>query len=191
MPPSTPYTSLHPFPTHATLFAQTFSPSTSPTPAPSPVQALHLLTNLYIAALQLAVPALAPACTTCSPANTPTPTNPPSAPATPAVSVDAPEWKAVFARTARLPFDWYADCDPLEPDPAVPTHMGSLADDIADIYRNVVTGLRSYDLGHHECAHWQWVTTFQSHWGLHAVDAIRALHHYLTAHNPSALHTQP
>jgi hypothetical protein len=95
--------------------------------------------------------------------------------------VDDDEWKAIVAAAARLPLDYYGEVyNPLTvpPDEAA---VGSLADDIADIYRDVVTGLREYEAGRPVEALWQWGFLFGAHWGEHATGAIRALHAWLSA----------
>jgi hypothetical protein len=58
---------------------------------------------------------------------------------------------------------------------------GSLADDIADIYRDVKEGLV---LGKAQQALpkdniWEWRLGFYSHWGKHAIDAMRTIHFLL------------
>jgi hypothetical protein len=53
---------------------------------------------------------------------------------------------------------------------------GSLSDDLLDVYRDVRRGLTLWEGGHDANAIWEWRFSFESHWGEHAVDAIRALH---------------
>ncbi len=94
--------------------------------------------------------------------------------------VDKEEWSEAFKATRRLPFDQYAEVfDPLIFPPEAPV-IGSLADDLADIYRDVVSGLRAYEQGNVAEAIWQWRFGLQFHWGAHATGAIRALHEWLT-----------
>jgi hypothetical protein len=55
---------------------------------------------------------------------------------------------------------------------------GSLADDLADIYRDVQEGLLLRDA---KQACWEeivfdWRVTFYSHWGKHAIDALEVIH---------------
>ena len=55
----------------------------------------------------------------------------------------------------------------------------SLADDLADIWRDLVRGLRALnqDRPKYEGAvWWEWRFGFETHWGVHAVDALYALH---------------
>jgi hypothetical protein len=96
------------------------------------------------------------------------------------------EWGEVFGAARRLPLDYYAAaCDPLY-DPVVGPHadsagIGSLSDDIADIYRDVVSGLRAFETGRRAAAVWEWGFGFRHHWGEHATGAIQALHAWMAA----------
>jgi hypothetical protein len=97
------------------------------------------------------------------------------------------EWKAVLQAAARLPLDAYGGVfDPLVIPPEEPV-VGSIADDIADIYRDVVTGLRLDQSGERPEAIWQWSFNFRHHWGEHATGAIRALHCWLAQAAPDHL----
>lgn len=123
--------------------------------------ALRHITELYLAAL--ALPASA------------------ASENAPDIDVDIDEWKTICANCARFPLDYYGEIfDPLTMPPKEPV-VGSIADDIADIYRDVVTGLRHYHAGRTDEAVWQWTFLFQVHWGEHATGAIRALHAWLAA----------
>lgn len=91
------------------------------------------------------------------------------------------ECQAVLMACRRLPLDGYSVLfDPL-PIPAEEAVVGSLSDDITDIYRDVVTGLREFEAGRRAVAVWEWVFGLQHHWGSHATSAIRALHCWLAA----------
>jgi hypothetical protein len=52
---------------------------------------------------------------------------------------------------------------------------GSLADDIADVYRDLRDGFAAYGSFGLDEAVWNWRTEFDSHWGRHAAHAIFAL----------------
>jgi hypothetical protein len=65
--------------------------------------------------------------------------------------------------------------------------VGSLSDDLADIYRDVVTGLRAYDRGDRAGAVWEWRFNLHAHWGAHATGAMRALHWWLCNNDPGRL----
>ncbi len=94
--------------------------------------------------------------------------------------VDDAEWKLVYKSAGRLPLDYYSESfDPIVVPADAPT-IGSLSDDIADIYRDVVTGLRHHEAGRYAEAVWEWAFSFRHHWGTHATGAMRALHAWLT-----------
>jgi len=90
-------------------------------------------------------------------------------------------WRAMFESiAARLPgrdFYWIV-FEPLKLEPPNPV-VGSLADDVADIWRDLKPGLLLIDTGEPNCrntAVWEWRFAFKNHWGRHAVDAITVLH---------------
>jgi hypothetical protein len=94
--------------------------------------------------------------------------------------VSGEEREAVRVACARLPLRHYSELfDPLP----VPTNeepvVGDIADDIADIFSDVLEGLRCFDRQNLPDAVWQWAFGFQNHWGRHAACAIRTLHAYL------------
>ncbi|MCB9870508.1 MAG: DUF5063 domain-containing protein [Planctomycetes bacterium] len=91
---------------------------------------------------------------------------------------DDAAWRAVFERCAALPFSCYASVfDPRSVRTgAAELDMGDLADDLADIYRDLTSGLSLYRAGHRETAEWDWCVSFRNHWGRHATGALRALH---------------
>jgi len=81
---------------------------------------------------------------------------------------------------ARLPFSAYARVfDPFTLPPEEPV-VGTISDDIADIYGDVVGGLLEYEAGRTAQALWEWAFQLQEHWGRHATDAMYALHIWLT-----------
>ena len=56
--------------------------------------------------------------------------------------------------------------------------VGSLSDDLLDVYFDVHRGLRLWESrASPAAAIWEWRFRFDVHWGDHAVDALRALHH--------------
>ncbi|MES2996744.1 MAG: DUF5063 domain-containing protein [Verrucomicrobiota bacterium] len=95
--------------------------------------------------------------------------------------ISGDEKRAVYQRAAaRLPFTDYARVfDPFVLPPEEPI-IGSISDDVADIYDDVVSGLVEYEAGHTARALWQWAFCFRMHWGRHATDAIYALHIWLS-----------
>ena len=57
---------------------------------------------------------------------------------------------------------------------------GSLADDLADIYRDVKEGLELAASGASDDeVLWAWRFNFWAHWGQHAVEALRIIHEHL------------
>ncbi|GAA4667884.1 DUF5063 domain-containing protein [Frondihabitans cladoniiphilus] len=57
----------------------------------------------------------------------------------------------------------------------------SLADDLADIWRDLQNGLDSLSRGMTlKEVTWDWRLTFGSHWGAHATEALRAIHQQVT-----------
>jgi len=96
------------------------------------------------------------------------------------IRVEDDEWRRIAKRASQLPLGYYGevfDATVLPPEDPV---IGDLSDDFADIYRDVATGLRLFDLGRKAEARWEWSFNFAVHWGEHATGAIRALHVYLS-----------
>lgn len=85
-------------------------------------------------------------------------------------------WKKVYRRFGRLPINKYSDLFDPTKIPAETPVTGDLADDLADIYRDLVEGVRLDSAGRHNEALWQWQMNFRFHWGRHAVSALRVLH---------------
>ena len=88
------------------------------------------------------------------------------------------EWNIIFKRFGALPFNYYSEffspAKVAEEEPVV----GDLADDLADIYRDIKQGLELYEEGHVNEALWEWNQNFNIHWGRHATSALHALHAY-------------
>ncbi|MBL8755667.1 MAG: DUF5063 domain-containing protein [Planctomycetes bacterium] len=96
-------------------------------------------------------------------------------------------WRSVFKRFAALPVNYYYTVsDPLQIGGGPPDcTIGDLADDLADIWRDLSDGLSLFRLGHLESAEWEWAFSFRTHWGKHAVDAMRSLHVWFAANGVS------
>lgn len=100
---------------------------------------------------------------------------------------DAPKisheaWKATYKRFGALPVNYYGEClHPLEV-PASDTALGDLADDLADIWRDVRRGLDVYDAGDIEGATFAWHQSFTIHWGMHAASALYILQCWIREH---------
>ena len=91
-------------------------------------------------------------------------------------------WNRVFRRMSVLAApQYYGDASIAvsgDPDDAVTT--GDLHDDLADVWRDLSRGFAAYDNERFADALWEWTTSFESHWGEHAVNALRVLHLTLT-----------
>lgn len=88
------------------------------------------------------------------------------------------EWRELFASLQELigAQDSYREVfDPYKPISEGEV-TGSIADDLADIYRDLKVGLAAWDRGQSGDALWTWRFGFESHWGEHATGALRALH---------------
>ena len=101
---------------------------------------------------------------------------------------DAPEivqeqYQSVFKRFGALPFNYYSECfNPL----AIPAEQpvtADLADDLADIWRDLKRGLALYEDGAIEAAVWEWRFHFSAHWGHHACGALYALQAWFSQNN--------
>ena len=53
--------------------------------------------------------------------------------------------------------------------------MGSLSDDLSDIYRDLHSGLCKWRRGESGEALWEWRFNLEIHWGRHVVNALRAI----------------
>jgi hypothetical protein len=94
-----------------------------------------------------------------------------------AVSISHDEWSQFYEKFGRLPVTSYFDVfNPLQEEEAV---TNSLADDLADIYRDLKAALSLFEDNHPIDAAWEWRFGFQTHWGQHLVGAQRAIHEYL------------
>jgi hypothetical protein len=86
------------------------------------------------------------------------------------------DWKRVLERFSHLPVEGYWDVfDPLKETESL---WNSLADDLADIYRDIKECLLLFDAGQVDEAVWQWRFNFLIHWGHHLTGAQRAIHRY-------------
>lgn len=97
-------------------------------------------------------------------------------------SPDDESFRALTKRLSALPFQYYRVVfDPM-PIPGEEPVVGDVAEDLADIHRNLFRGLSLYDGGYVKEAEWHWRDMFEYHWGRHASDALNALHCWLSAH---------
>lgn len=95
------------------------------------------------------------------------------------------QWTAIFERLQALlgDIDPYNAVAPFEDHPGDgQMTVGSLADDLADIYRDVDQGLTLFAAGRSQNdVVWEWRSGFWTHWGEHSVNAVRAIHAHLAA----------
>ncbi len=92
------------------------------------------------------------------------------------------QWQALFKSLGRklgnLQFYWEFFNPRFKDDPVA----GNLADDLADIYRDIKPGLLVFEQGSTQVKKaviWHWRFSLISHWGHHATGAIYVLHHLL------------
>ena len=94
------------------------------------------------------------------------------------------EWRRVFSLVHEIlnaHSGYWAYFDPTEPPDSVEQPVfHDLGDDLADIYRDIKPGLRAWEAGLVQYLadivfEWKF-PLFGSHWGVHAVSAMRALH---------------
>jgi hypothetical protein len=89
------------------------------------------------------------------------------------------DWQQMYARFASMPFRYYrAEFDPLNIDDTE-RGMGDVADDLADIWRDLKEGLSLYDVNDLAGAAWEWRFNFDHHWGRHTTSALYPLHCWL------------
>jgi len=102
-------------------------------------------------------------------------------------SIKHDEWADLFGsiRERLGKYDSYREVfDPIFPEQDDPT-QSSLADDLADIYRDLKNGLIYWDMvspTRYEDAVWEWSFNFACHWGQHLTSALRAIHFLVFDH---------
>jgi hypothetical protein len=122
------------------------------------IKALHLLSRLYSNALMLKTEKFVTEHET--------------------ISISDEQWNLIFKRFGSLPFNYYPDIDDITEIETPSTSLGDVADDLADIYRDLKAGLWLYEQGYESEAIYEWKYHFNFHWGIHAVNAMNALHSY-------------
>jgi hypothetical protein len=91
------------------------------------------------------------------------------------------EYQRIYRRFGTLPFNYYSECfDPLVVPPEEPV-VADLADDLADIWRDLKAGIILYDRGLHQDAAWHWTNHYSFHWGHHATSALYAVQSWFSA----------
>lgn len=92
-----------------------------------------------------------------------------------AAEVPHAAWRAMFERFGALPVNYYAQsANPLDVG-CGDMMTGDLADDLADIWRDLKHGLNLLDGGNPDAAVFHWREHFLIHWGSHAASALHVL----------------
>jgi len=95
------------------------------------------------------------------------------------------DWERLYQALKVKLGGWNLYIDVFDPTRDTEAIHGSLADDIADIYRDIKEGLDHPDptlaTQHHII--WKWRLLYYSHWGQHAMGALRTIH-WLLANEP-------
>jgi len=97
----------------------------------------------------------------------------------PAAQMTREEWRVLYESLTQKLGDNNGHWDVFNPASAEHEIVyGSLADDIADIYRDLREPLVLLDKNEitFEMAIWDWQLGFTSHWGHHAIEALKAIH---------------
>jgi len=87
-------------------------------------------------------------------------------------------WHAVFGDLqSRLEAGWEHYQEVFDPyaDPSEEPVIGSLADDLADIYMDLMAGEHHWRAGNYDRAVWEWRFRFETHWSEHLTGALRAI----------------
>ena len=89
------------------------------------------------------------------------------------------DFMKMHRRFASLPFQYYrSEFDPLDLEPEG-DGMGDIADDLADIWRDLKPPLQLFDSADFAGAAFEWRYRFGIHWGRHAASALYPLHCWL------------
>jgi Domain of unknown function (DUF5063) len=88
------------------------------------------------------------------------------------------QWRQLYQTLQEKLGNWDRYWQVFDPTKETEAITGSLADDIADIYRDLKNGLVPFDSGSASLdgTIWGWRLLFYSHWGAHAMDALRTIH---------------
>ncbi len=85
-------------------------------------------------------------------------------------------YNEVSKQLGGLAFNYYHDIsDPHAIYEPAEVGMGSLTDDLADIYLELADGLRRFESGNTDDAVWHWRFSYMAHWGTHLCSAMLAL----------------
>jgi hypothetical protein len=88
------------------------------------------------------------------------------------------EWQRLFDTLREKLGDWDSYREFFDPIEDTEPCGGSLADDLADIYRDMKEVLVENEpsSARPEDRIWEWQFSFNSHWGRHAIDALKVIH---------------
>jgi hypothetical protein len=88
------------------------------------------------------------------------------------------EWKQLYDSLKNKLRDWDLYWQVFDPTTDKESVCGSLADDLADIYRDLKEGVILNETRRASPAEiiWNWRLLYYSHWGKHAMDALQAIH---------------
>ncbi len=88
------------------------------------------------------------------------------------------QWEHLYNLLKEKVGDWDRYMQVFDPTTDNEAVCGSLADDIADVYRDLKEGfiLKETHQATPEPIIWEWRLGFYSHWGKHAMDALLTLH---------------
>lgn len=99
--------------------------------------------------------------------------------------IDDKQMKALLSFIGeRVPFSYYwVVLNPVDMNKLAETGTGDLIDDLGDIYKDLKRALVFFytdDIAAKENAIWKFKFDFDYHWGEHCIEALSAIHHYLT-----------
>ena len=88
------------------------------------------------------------------------------------------QWGQLYNLLKEKLGDWDGYIQVFDPTQDKEAIFGTLADDLADIYRDLKEGLvlNETHSAHPEDIIWTWRLLYYSHWGHHALDALRTIH---------------
>jgi hypothetical protein len=75
-------------------------------------------------------------------------------------------------------------------DPYDFSELSPVVGDLADIYRDLLQGMHLWGHGRYPDAIWCWKFNFQTHWGDHALGALRAIHTIIFSYDIESLGSQ-
>jgi len=99
-------------------------------------------------------------------------------PSLPRARMTDEQWRQLYDLLKEKLADWDLYWQVFNPTTDREADCGSLADDLADIYRDLKEGLVLNDkhLARPEDVIWEWRLLYYSHWGKHAIDALLTVH---------------